>query len=61
MAYLLDLFRHLDQQYKELTRKVRELAQTENCRGSENTDRCAGNSGAYRHDHFGGAPGCGAL
>jgi transposase len=29
MAYLLDLFWHLDQQYKELNQKIRELAQTE--------------------------------
>lgn len=29
MAYLLELFRHLDREYKELTRKIGELAQTE--------------------------------
>jgi len=29
MAYLLDLFRHLDRQYKELNQKIKGLAQTE--------------------------------
>ena len=29
MAYLIDLFRHLDQQYRELTQKIKELAETE--------------------------------
>jgi len=29
MAYLLDLFRRLDQQYKEVNQKIRELVQTE--------------------------------
>ena len=29
MTYLLDLFRYLDQQYRELTHKIKELSQTE--------------------------------